>query len=231
MLADVERECGLAHRRPRREHDQVARLQPSGHAVHVVEAGAHPRHFFGAVLMQFVDAVDQLNDQRVHALEALPRARALLADLEDHAFGFVEDLRHRTALRIERVGRDLVARRDELAQHRALANDLGVAAQVGGTWHALRECVQVDETATVLGLAEALQLLEYGDHVGRLGRVDQRADRCVDQPMLVAVEVAVGQQVAGAVPRAVVEQQTAEHALLGFDRVRRNAQSSDFVVL
>ena len=52
----------------------------------------------------------------------------------------------------------------------------------------------------------------------------------VDQPVLVAVEVAVGQQVADAVPGAVVEQQAAEHALFGLDRVRRHAQLRDLVV-
>ena len=101
-------------------------------------------------------------------------ARAFLADVEDLALGLVEDLRDRPALRVEGGGRDLVARRDQLAQDRALAHDLGVAADVGGARHALRQRVQVDEAAALVGLAEALQLLEDGDHVGRLGRVDQR---------------------------------------------------------
>ena len=52
----------------------------------------------------------------------------------------------------------------------------------------------------------------------------------VDQPVLVAVEVGVGEQVADAVPGAVVEQQAAEHALLGLDRMRRDAQLRDLVV-
>ena len=56
------------------------------------------------------------------------------------------------------------------------------------------------------------------------------ADRRVDQLVLVAVEVAVGQQVADAVPGAVVEQQAAEHALLGLDGMRRDAQLRDLAV-
>ena len=156
--------------------------------------------------------------------------RAFLADAEDLAFGLVEDLGDRPALRVEGAGGDLVARRDQLAQHRALAHDLGVAPQVGRARHALRQRVQVDQAAAVLGLAEALQLLEDRDHVGRLGGIDQAADRRVDQPVLEAVEVAVDEQVAGAVPGAVVEQQAAEHALLGLDRMRRDAQLRDLVV-
>ena len=54
VLGDVERERGLAHRRPRRQHDQVALLQAGGHAVEVVEAGAHAGDFLGAVLVQLV---------------------------------------------------------------------------------------------------------------------------------------------------------------------------------
>ena len=220
----------LAHRRPRRQHDQVARLQAGGHAVEVVEARAHAGDFLGAVLVQLVDAVDQLHDQLVHALEALPRARALLADLEDLALGLVEDLRHRPALRIEGRGGDLVAGGDQLAQDGALAHDLGVAAQVGRAGHALRQRVEVHQPAAVLGLAEVLQVLEDGDDVGRPAGVDQAADGGIDQAVLEAVEVAVGEQVAGAVPGAVVEHQPADDALLGLDRLRRHAQPRHLVV-
>ena len=103
VLGDVERKGGLAHRRARRQHDQVALLQAGRQAVEVVEAGAHAGHFLGAVLVQFGHAVDQLDHQLVHADEALLAARAFLADLEDAALGLVEDLRHRPALRIERL--------------------------------------------------------------------------------------------------------------------------------
>jgi hypothetical protein len=75
-----------------------------------------------------------------------------------------------------------------------------------------------------------LQLLEHGDHVGRLAGVDQRAPMALkDQPVLVAVEVAVGQQVGGAVPGAVVEQQAAQHACSASTEcggTRRRATSS-----
>src|SRR5439155_8973718 len=51
-----------------------------------------------------------------------------------------------------------------------------------------------------------------------------------DRAVLEAIEVAVGQQVAGAVPGSVVEQQAAEHTLLSFDRMRRHAQARDFII-
>ena len=217
VLGDVERERGLAHRRPRREHDQVARLQPGGHLVEVVEAGADAGHVLSAVLGQLGHAVDQLDHQLVHRLEALLLRWPSLAVLEHTPFGFVEDLADRTPLWIEGVGGDLVAGLDQLAKHRTLAHDLGVAAQVGRARHALRQRVEVSDAAALLGLAVHLQLLEDRDHVSRLGGRHQLADRLVDQLVLEAVEVAVGQQVAGAVPGAVVQQQAAQHALFGFD--------------
>ena len=149
---------------------------------------------------------------------------------EHAALGFVEDLADRAALRIERVGGDLVAGLDQLAQDCALADDLGVAPQVGGAGYRLRQRVQVGDAAALLRLAVALQLLVDGDHVGRLARADQLADRPIDRPVLVAVEVTGSKQIGGAVPGQVIEQQAAQHALLGLGRVRRHAQARNFVV-
>ncbi|MCL5059584.1 MAG: hypothetical protein M1449_03125 [Candidatus Thermoplasmatota archaeon] len=41
--------------------------------------------------------------------------------------------------------------------------------------------------------------------------------------MILAVEIAFRHHVADAIPRAVVQQQAAQHRLLGFQRVRRQA--------
>jgi len=90
--------------------------------------------------------------------------------------------------------------------------------------HVLREAVEVAQAADFLGLAQALQVFINGDDVGRLACVDQARDASVDQPVLVAVKVAVEQQIAHAIPGMVVEQQAAEHARLGLDRVRRHTQ-------
>ena len=95
-------------------------------------------------------------------------ARALLGDREDLRFGLVEDLLDFLALRIERLAGDLVGDGDQLAQDAALAHDLGVAADVGGARHVLRQRVQVRQAAHLLGLADAGQGFEDGDHVGRL---------------------------------------------------------------
>ena len=108
MLGDVDRERGLAHRRPRGEHHHVAGLEARGHAIEVDEAGRHTRDVV-RVVGHFADAIHELDGKRVHALETLLQARAFFADVEDLLFGFVEDLVDRLALRVEGVGRDFFA--------------------------------------------------------------------------------------------------------------------------
>jgi hypothetical protein len=51
-------------------------------------------------------------------------------------------------LRVEGVGRDLVAGADQLAQDRALAHDLGITADVAGAGHVLRQRIQVGQPPT-----------------------------------------------------------------------------------
>ncbi|MNW18296.1 hypothetical protein D3C71_2178040 [compost metagenome] len=50
------------------------------------------------------------------------------------------------------------------------------------------------------------------DHIGGLAAVDQLAYGLEDQLVLMAVEIAVRQQIANAVPRIVVQPQAAQHA-------------------
>jgi hypothetical protein len=223
VLGDVDGQRRLAHAGPRGQHDQVTRLESRGHAVQVVKAGGHAGDVVG-VVGHLLHTVQQLHHQAVHRLEALLHARAFLADVEHLLLGLVQDALHRTALRIESAGGDLVAGTHQLAQDGALAHDLRVAADVACARDVLRQRVQVRKAAGFVGLAQVLQLLMHRDHIGRAGGVDQRADRGVDQPVLKTVEVAVGQKVADTVPRAVVQQQATQHAGLGFDGVWRNAQ-------
>jgi len=83
-------------------------LQASGHLVEVDEAGAHAGDVFGAVVGQLLDAVQQVDHEAIHGVEALLVAAAFLADLHDLGFGLVQDVRHRAALRVEGVGGDFV---------------------------------------------------------------------------------------------------------------------------
>ena len=75
-----------------------------------------------------------------------------------------------------------------------------------------------------------LQMLKHGDHIGRLGGVDECANRRINQLVLVAIKVAIDQQVPHAVPGTVVEEQPSQHTGFGFDRVRRHPQLGHLLV-
>ncbi len=229
VLGNVHGERGLAHRRARGQHDHVARLQSRGHAVQVGEAGGDPGHVH-RVVRHLLHLVQQVHHEGVERLEALLVARALFADGEDLGFGLVQDLLDRLSLRIEGRRGDFVARRDELAQDGALAHDLRVAADVGGAGNVLRQIVEIGQPAHLLGLAQALQLAEDRDHVRRLAGIHQLADGRIDELVLVPVEIPVHQQVTHPVPGHVVEQQAAQHAGLGLQRMRWHAQPGHLLV-
>ena len=223
MLGNVDGEGGLAHGRARRQDDQVARLHAAGHAVQVVEAARHAGDVV-RVVRHLLHAIQQIDHQRIHRLEALLHAGAFFADLEDLLLGFVQNLLDRRALRVEGLGGDLVTGGDQLAQDGALAHDLGITPDVGGAGHELGQLVEVDQPADLFRLAQALQGLEHGDDVGRLGGVDQLGNGLEHQLVLMTVEVAGDEQVGHAIPGVVVQQQAAQHAGLGFDGVRRHTQ-------
>ncbi|MDT4862755.1 hypothetical protein FQZ97_974270 [compost metagenome] len=73
-------------------------------------------------------------------------------------------------------------------------------------------------------------MLKHRYHVGRLAGVDQRGDHRVGQAVFVAVEIGVVEKVRHPIPGAVVEQQAAEHAGLGFNGVWGDAQLRDLAV-
>ncbi|OIQ69739.1 hypothetical protein GALL_486560 [mine drainage metagenome] len=78
VLRDIQRECGLAHRRTPGDDDQIARLQASGHAVEVGETRRYTRGIGAASLGQFADPGQQFAQQTLHRLETGRRFRSLL---------------------------------------------------------------------------------------------------------------------------------------------------------
>jgi len=66
-----------------------------------------------------------------------------------------------------------------------------------------------------------------GHHVGGLAVDDEIVDDVEQQAMAFAVEVVGCEHIADLVGRGVVEQQSAEHRLLGFHGVRRDLQCVD----
>ena len=204
VLGDIDRQCGLAHGRARCQHHQVTRLQACGHAVQVIEACGYAGYVI-RVVRHLLHPVQQLDHQGVHGLKAFAIALALLANIEDFLLGLVNNLGHRTAFGVERVGGDLVARGHQFAQNGAVAHDLGVAADIAGAGHVLRQRVEIHQPAHLIRPPLALQMLKHGNHVSGSAVIDQGANGGINQAVLVAVKIAVCQDVAHAVPGIVAQ--------------------------
>ena len=182
-------------------------------------------------MVQLVHPRHDLRREVVDRYEAVLAARAGFGDLEDLAFRLVEHLGGRLPHGTERGIRDLGADRGEAAHDRALAHDLGVAPDVGGAGRIGGERAQVGMAPGVGELAAALEALGDRQCVGRLAALDQSADVLEDGPVVGAVEIGPGDDVRDPVPRRVVEEQAAQHGLLGFDRLRRHARGFDLGIL
>nr|GEU28419.1 hypothetical protein [Tanacetum cinerariifolium] len=228
VFADIDRECGFTHRRTAGHDDQVAALQPRRHAVEIDKARGHARDL-GLVVarVQLVDALDHLRQQRLHGNPAGRAAGALLGNGKDLRLRLVEHLLDFLALRAEGLARDLVGHGDQLAQDRAVAHDLGIAADVGSRWRVLRHGVQVRQAAHVVGLAQLREVLEDGNDVGRLGAVDHLDDLLEDDAVVVTVKVFRVHHVGDTVERGVIAQQAANDGLFCFDGMRRDAERID----
>ena len=73
-------------------------------------------------------------------------------------------------------------------------------------------------------LAGSIERLRDGNNVRGLAGLDEAQQLLIDQAMIGAIEISLGDVVADLVPRVIVEQQTAEQRLLRLDRMRRQTQ-------
>ena len=219
VLRDVEDEAGLAHRRPRRDEDQVRRLQAGGHLVEIDEAGRHAGDE-PLVLLQLLDRREAALHEIAQRHE--PGADPVFGDREDRPLRLVEE-QVRLLLRLVRLGQDLVGRVDQAAERRLLLDDLRVVLDVGRARHAVGQRRDVGRPADLVELAAARQLLLERDEIDRVAALAERDHLLEDAAVRVAEEVARVDQLGGVVERLVVDQDRAEHGLLGLEIVRKRA--------
>ena len=209
--------------------DKTSGLQAAGLVVQVGEAGGQTGDGVGAV-EQRVDAVDGLGEDVVETHRTAGLG-ALFGDLEDLALGLVENLVAVAALgRIGAVG-DLAADADQFAQRGPLANDSGVGLDVGHRRSVLGQLAQVGQAADLVQVAFLVQLFGHGNHVERHVALGQHVDGAEDQPVVMAVEVAVRDLVGDPFPGVVVQHQATQHGLLGLDGMRRHLEGGGFQVV
>ena len=155
VLADVQHQAGLAHRRAGGDDHQVAGLQAARLAVDVVEAGRDAGDV-ALVLEQLLDLREALLDQLAHRQEA--GLDAIVGHREDRALGVVED---EVGFLVGLVGvrEDLVGRVDQRPQRRLLLDDLRVVLDVGRARHAVDQRGDVGRAADFVQLAGAFERL------------------------------------------------------------------------
>jgi hypothetical protein len=151
------------------------RSPPSRQVVPGTDAGGDEVALGVRVVRNALDAVQRLHHVDVHRLEVVVGIPAGFGNRQDLRLGFVDDALDAHALRVERLGRDLVAGGDQPAQHRLLAHDLRVPPRRARAGHALGERDDQRQAARFLRLALRLQVLEHRDRVGRPVRVHQAA--------------------------------------------------------
>ena len=76
----------------------------------------------------------------------------------------------------------------------------------------------------LLQLASKLERFSDSQHVGRFVLLDQSRYRTINLAVIIAIKIDVGDHIADAVPRFVIEQQAPQNGLLGFNGVRRQLQ-------
>ena len=120
-------------------------------------------------------------------------------------------------------GGDLAGGADQVAQDGLALDDPAVVDGVDRRGRQVDERRQVGRAADLLQRVVAGQDLRDGDDVHRLAPLVQLEDGLVDGAVGLAVEVRRPQEVRHLDDRVAVDQQGAEHRLLGLDRLRREA--------
>src|SRR5262249_46363512 len=154
-----------------------------------------------------------------------------LRDFEHSAFGLVQHLCRGLSCGAEGGIRDLGPDRGEASHDGALAHDLAVTADVRGARRVRSQGSEVGLPPAVRQPSAPLQALGHGERVGRLAVLDQIADVLEDDAVIGAVEILPRYEIGYPVPGTIVEQQSAEYRLLGFDRLGWNARRFDLRVL
>ncbi len=217
VLADVQHETGLAHRRAGGDDDEVAGLEAACHLVEIGQVAADAGDV-GLVLEQLLDLREALLHELPHRHEA--GLHAVFGHREDGALGVVED-EIGVLVGLVGVGDDLVGRVDETAQRGLFLDDARVVFDVGGPRHTVDERGQVRRTAHFLDLARLRQLLAQGHEIDGAAPLGELHHPLEDAAVRIAEEGFRRDDGDGGVERLVVEQHRAEHRPFGVEVVRQ----------
>jgi hypothetical protein len=158
-------------------------------------------------------------------------AAVLVGHLEDGLLREVDELARRRLVRVH-AGLDLVGRVQQPAQHRVLAHDARVLADVADGGHGAGQQVDGGATADALEQPALLQVLDERQRVDRLADRVEVEHGLEDQAVGLAVEVLGLEALVDDQrrQRGVRQQHGAEHGLLGFEVLGRRGCGASVAV-
>ena len=219
VLGDIQHQACLAHRRPRRDDDQLARLKPARHRIEVDKpgwyAGDQP-----LLLEEQLDLREALLDEIPHRHET--GLEPVVGHRENRAFRLVQD-QVGFLVRFVRVGQDLVGRINQVPQRRLFLDDPRVVLDVGRPRHTVGQRRHVRRPTNLVKIAAARQFLLERDEVDRLVPLVERDHLVEDAAMRITIEIRRVDDLGGVIERVIVHEDGTEHRSLGFEIVRKCA--------
>ena len=219
VLGNVQRQRGLAHARPRRDHYQFLAVQSRGQLVQLREPGVKPRArpALLAQLRQFLDRRQQ-HVRQAHKI----RARMPLRHGKHLLLGGLQDFLRRALHIAKALGVNLAHGRDQLPHQPFVHHDLRVLLQIRRGRHGIRQLRHVRRPARVFQIALRLQQITDCHQIHRLPVLEQILDRAEDQPVPRHVKRRFLHLVDPNRHRLLVHEHRAQNAALRRNIVRRH---------
>ena len=136
MLCDIDRQSSFSHGRTSGKNKQITSLHTGGHSIEVKKTSRNASDIV-RIFRHLLNAVQELNNQFVHALKTLPHPRTLFANAENLLLSFIQNIGNRAAVGIQCRCCNFIADTDQFPQYRSLPNDLCVASNIRRTRHIL----------------------------------------------------------------------------------------------
>ena len=203
------------------------RLQAGGAFVEIVEACGDAGHRTFA-LKERVDAVDHLGQDVPNAHKPLLVPPTGLGDLEDQAFGLVQQFLAVAALGLEGRCDHIGTHPDQPAQHRPLTDDIGIGGNIGGRGCVLGEGADIAKAAGFLQKLRGLQPFAQSDDIQRKLALGEHGHAAIHEAMVVPVEIFFADAVGDLIPGLVVDHQAAQNGLFRLQGMGRYPQGSGF---
>ena len=210
VLRDVQRQRRLAHRRPRGQDEQLAAVQPAGHFIESLEAGADSADALAGIEKR-ADPPGKLRDHRFGRRQFLARPR--LAQLHQRLFGGRQNFVRLLFADQAAVDHRLRAE-DQLAQRRLVLDDANVAVQVRDLRQPVVQRNQITQPVDRFELPLLHQLVRDRDAVDLFAAVVQVLHARENAPVLFEAEIFGLKRARDLQIQVVVQQNRAEHESL-----------------